>query len=98
MTSTLRSVAEIALPASRDRASMRYVEAYVQRYNPPGAWPESSGALAMAQLWDWTPRPTSTHLLHDVRAKPAVMSTPVNDQVLIYTPESREAIVCKFLA
>ena len=33
--------------------------------------------------------------LHD--AKPAVMSTPVNDQVLIYTPESREAIVCKFL-
>ena len=38
------------------------------------------------------------HLLHDVTAKPAVMSTPVNDQVLIYTPESREAIVCKFLA
>ena len=53
------------------------------------------GALTMVQLWDWTPRPTS--LLHDVTAKPAAMSTPVNDQVLIYTPESREAIVCKFL-
>ena len=25
-------------------------------------------------------------------------ATPVNDQVLIYTPESREAIVCEFLA
>ena len=55
-------------------------------------------ALTMAQLWDWTPRPTRTRLLHDVTAKPAVMSTPVNDQLLMYTPESREAIVCKFLA
>ena len=52
------------------------------------------GALTMVQLSDWTPRPTSTCLI----AKPAVMSTPVKDQVLIYTPESREAIVCKFLA
>ena len=26
------------------------------------------------------------------------LCTPVNDQVLIYTPESREAIVSKFLA
>ena len=47
--------------------------------------------LTMAQLWDWTPRPTRTRLLHDVAAKPAVLSTPVNDQVLIYTPESRQA-------
>ena len=45
----------------------------------------------MVQLWNWTPRPTRTRLLHDVAAKPAVLSTPVNDQVLIYTPESREA-------
>ena len=52
----------------------------------------------MAQLWDWTPRQTSIRLLHDVTAKPEVMSTPVNDQVLIYTPESKEAIVSKFLA
>ena len=52
----------------------------------------------MAQLWDWTPRPTCTRLLHDVAAKPAVLSTPVNDQVLIYTPESREASVGEFLA
>ena len=56
------------------------------------------GPLTMAQLWDWTPRPTSTRLLHDVTAKPVVMSTPVNDQVLICTPELREAFVCKFLA
>ena len=56
------------------------------------------GTRTMAQLWDRTPRPTSTRLLHDVRAKAAVMSTPVNEQVLIYTPEYREAIVCKFLA
>ena len=41
-TSTLRSVAEIASPASRDRASMRYMESWGQRYNPPRAWPESS--------------------------------------------------------
>ena len=41
-TSTLRSVAEITPPASRDRASVRYVESWGQRYNPPGAWPESS--------------------------------------------------------
>ena len=54
--------------------------------------------LTMAHVWDWTPRPTRTRLLHDVRAKPAVVSTPVNEQVLIYTPESRESIVCKFLA
>ena len=52
----------------------------------------------MTQLWDWTPRPTRTRLLHDVVAKPAVLSTPVNDQVLIYTPESREASVGEFLA
>ena len=52
----------------------------------------------MAQLWDSTPRPTRTRLLHDVTAKPAVLSTPVNDQVLIYTLESREASVGKFLA
>ena len=42
LTSTLRSVAEIASPASRGRASMSYVESWGQRYNPPGAWPESS--------------------------------------------------------
>ena len=41
-TSTLRSVAEIAPPVSRDRAYMRYVESWRQCYNPPGAWPESS--------------------------------------------------------
>ena len=52
----------------------------------------------MVQLWDWTPRPTRTCLLHDVAAKPAVLSTPVNDQVLIYTSESREASVGEFLA
>ena len=51
------------------------------------------GALTMAQLWDWTPKPTRICLLHNVAAKPAVLSTPVNDQVLIYTPESREASV-----
>ena len=56
------------------------------------------GALIMVQLWDLTPRPTRTRLLHDVAAKPAVLSTPVNDQVLIYTPESREASVGEFLA
>ena len=55
-------------------------------------------ALAMAQLWDWTPRLTRTRLLYDVAAKPAVLSTPVNDQVLIYTPVSREASVGEFLA
>ena len=41
-TSTLRSVAEIAPLASRDRVSMCYVESWGQRYNLPGAWPESS--------------------------------------------------------
>ena len=56
------------------------------------------GALTVAQLWDWTPKPTHTRLLYDVTAKPAVLSTPVNDQVLIYTPESREASVGEFLA
>ena len=52
----------------------------------------------MAQLWDWTPRPTRTRLLHDVAAKPAVLSTPGNDQVLIDTLELREASVGEFLA
>ena len=47
----------------------------------------------MVQLWDWTPRHTHTRLLHDVAAKPVVLSAPVNDQVLIYTPESRETSV-----
>ena len=56
------------------------------------------GALTMAQLWNWTSRPTRTRLLHDAAAKPAVLSTPVDDQVLIYTPESREASVGEFLA
>ena len=70
---------------------MRYVESWGQRYTPPAA-----EALTMAQLWDWTPGPT--RLLHDVAAKPAVLSTPVNDQVLIYTRESREASVGEFLA
>ena len=51
----------------------------------------------MAQLWDWTPRPTRTRLLHDVAAKPAVLSTPVNNQVLICTPKSREASLGEFL-
>ena len=49
----------------------------------------------MAQLWDWTARPTCTH---DVPAKPAVLSIPVKDEVLIYNPELIEAIVCKFVA
>ena len=97
-TSILRSVADIALlpleagpPCDtwRLRASAT-IHLECGRSHP--------GALTMTQLWDWTPRPTSTRLLHDVTAKPAVMSTPVNDQVLIYTSESREAIVCKFLA
>ena len=56
------------------------------------------GALTMAQIWDWTPRPTRTRHLHDVAAKPAVLSTQVNDQVLIYTPESKEVSVGEFLA
>ena len=97
-TSTLRSVAEIApLP--------------LETWPPCATWSlgasttihlelgqSHSEALTVAQLWDWTPRPTSTRLLHDVAAKPEVMSTPVNDQVLIYTPESREASVGEFLA
>ena len=54
--------------------------------------------LIMAHVWDWTPRPTRTRLLHDVRAKPAVVSTTVNEQVLIHSTEPIESIVCKFLA
>ena len=69
-----------------------------QRYNPPGAWPESSRGTDYSAAFGLDSKATSTCLLHDVTVKSAVMSTPVNDQVLIYTPESRVAIVCKFLA
>ena len=83
-------------PASRDKVSMSYVETYDQRYNPHGAWPETF-RCTKTQLWDWTPRPTSTRLLHDVTIIPVVMSTPINDQVLIYIPELREASLCNLL-
>ena len=97
-TLTLRSVAEIApLPletgppcATWSLGASATIHLELGQSHP--------GALTMAQLWDWTPRPTHTRLLHDVAAKPAVMSTPVNDQVLIYTPELREASVGEFLA
>ena len=56
------------------------------------------GALIMVQFYDWTPMPTHTRLLQDVTAKSVVMSNPVNDQVLIYTYESRKATTCEFLA
>ena len=49
-TSTLRSVAKTVFRASRDKASLYYMEAKSQRYNPPGQ--THPGALAMAQLWD----------------------------------------------
>ena len=80
---------------------MCYIEAKGQR-NPPGAWPKSSRVTDNGRALGLD---TKTHkctmctrLLHDVTAKPVVMSTPAKDQVLIYTPESREAIMCKFLA
>ena len=96
LTSTLRSVVELSpLPLETGPpCAMWRLRAMATVHLELGQ--SHPGALTMVQLWDWTPRPTS--LLHDVTAKPAVMSTPVNDQVLIYTPESREAIVCKFLA
>ena len=98
MTSTLRSVAEIVplpLETGPPCATWRLRASATIHLELGQSHP---GALTIVQLWDWAPRPTSTRLLHDVRAKPAVMSTPVNDQVLISTPESREAFVCKFLA
>ena len=97
-TSTLRSVAEIAplLLETGPPCATWSLGASATIHLELGQSP--SGALTMAQLWDWTPRPTRTRLLHDVAAKPAVLSTPVNDQVLIYTPESREASVGEFLA
>ena len=98
MTSTLRSVVEIApLPLETGPPCATWgLRASTTIHLELGQ--SHPGSLTMAQFWDWTPRPTSTHLLHDVRAKPAVMSIPVNDQILIYAPESREAIVCQFLA
>ena len=97
-TSTLRSVAEIApLPLETGPPCAKWsLGASATIHLELGQ--SHQGALTMAQLWDWTPRPTHTRLLHDVAAKPAVLSTPVNDQVLIYTPESREASVGEFLA
>ena len=80
---------DVALPASRDRASMRYVESWGQRYNPPVAWSESSRGTDNGTVLGLDVKATRTRLLHDVAAKPAVLSTPVNDQVLIYTHESR---------
>ena len=97
-TSTLRLVAKIAPPASRDRASMRYGKSWGQRYNPHGAWPESSRGTDNGPALGLDTKATCTRLLHDVVAKQAVLSTPVNDQVLIHTPESREASVGEFLA
>ena len=85
-------------PAFRDRASMHYAESWASATIHLELGQSHPGALTMVQLWDWTPRPTCTHLLHDVAAKPAVLSTPVNDQVLIYTFESGEASVGEFLA
>ena len=75
---------------------MRYVEA------PIGPALQSTWSLAgvIQGHCQWRSSGTGhqARLLHDVTAKPAVVSTPVNDQVLIYTPELKETIVCKFLA
>ena len=79
-------------------ASMRYAESWASATIHLELGQSQPGTLTMAQLWDWTPRPTRTRLLHDIAAKPEVFSTPVNDRVLIYTPESREASVGEFLA
>ena len=73
---------------------MRYVGFWGQRYNPPGSWPESSRGTDNGAALGLD---TKAHT-YDVTAKPAVLSTPVNDQVLIYTPEWREASVGEFLA
>ena len=66
-TSTLRSVAEVAsLP--------------LETGPPCATWSfGASATIHLAQIWDWTPRSTRTRLLHDVAAKPAVLSTPVNE-------------------
>ena len=57
-----------------------------------------AGALTATPTVVWAPKvPPEPQWLIDFVAVGS-FATPVNDQVLIYTPESREAIVCEFLA
>ena len=57
-----------------------------------------AGALTTMPTVVWAPKvPTEPQWLVDFVAMGA-FAIPVNDKVLICTPESREAIVCKFLA
>ena len=64
----------------------------------PGAWPGARRSTnCNANCGVSTQSPTRTPVAMDFVAAGA-FATPVKDQVLIYTPESREAIVCKFLA
>ena len=68
-----------------------------QHHNPPAAWPESSRSTDYGAALGLDTKVHSTRLLHDVTAKPGVLSTSVKDQVLIYTLESREPICVSFL-
>ena len=57
-----------------------------------------AGAPTATPTVVWAPKvPPGPQWLMDFVAVGA-FATPVKDQVLIYAPESREAIVCKFLA
>ena len=65
----------------------------------PGAWPGARRSTDCdTNCGVGTRSPTQTPAADGLCRSQRPFATPVKDQVLIYTPESREAIVCKFLA
>ena len=59
-----------------------------------------AGALTATPTVVWAPEvpPGPFDSDQTTLSQSQAFATPVKDQVLIYTPESREAIVCKFIA
>ena len=65
----------------------------------PGAWPGTRRSTDCdANCGVGTRSPTMTSVADGILLQSGAFATPVNDQVLIYPPEAREAVVCEFLS
>ena len=91
-STSIESVMEIAPLPLETRPSCATWRLKGQCYNPPGVWPQSSRDTDYGAALGLDAK-THTYPSADVTAKPAFLSTPVKDQVLIYTIESRKEIM-----